>query len=462
MVAKEIVKLPPQAIDVEDMIISAILIESQAYNSVSGYMKPEYFYKASNQAIYRAVEMMQKTGISIDVFTVSEQLRKTNELDFVGGQYSLMLLSSKISSSAHIETHAKIVYQKYIARELILMAQQVQEMAYSNENDVEDILDYLNKGLQCVEESGSVNILELSTAVEMLRQNITRNADPTNSNAGQFTGFEAFDKRGGGMQGGDLHIFAAETSHGKTSLALSICNNIGNNGGKIAIYSLEMTSIQIAARMTAYHTGIPASELLYSKFTHEQFKHLDSRISGLDRIKIYIDEKSTSSLNSIVSSIRIMKRKYNIDGIVVDYLQLVSINEKGMNEESKAATIARTLKNIAKDLGIWVILVSQLSRDRGNPIPSMSRLRNSGQIEEAADVVWLLYRPEQAGRSEFPEPYTQVNVQNAAMIDVAKGRNIGTFKMLAHFDKPTTLFTPATENDFAMNLDAFQKSDEPF
>jgi replicative DNA helicase len=288
----------------------------------------------------------------------------------------------------------------------------------------------------------------MDEAINLMIKNVELNSQDKKISSGSLTGFSDFDKRSGGIQKSDLIIIAAESSQGKTSLALSIANNISISGDAIAIYSMEMRAIQLAARFTSFESKIPANEILYGKFDLMQFQVLDSSISRLITSKIYIDEKSTSNLDSIVSSIRGMVKNYGIKGAVVDYIQLVHVSDRGMNKEQQTALIARTFKNLAKDLDIWIIALSQLSRDNTNPVPSIKRLRDSGQIEEAADIVWLIYRPEQVGRNQFPEPYETHATEGMALNYIAKGRNIGTFNFMSRFDKKTTHFFESADYGF--------------
>jgi replicative DNA helicase len=227
---------------------------------------------------------------------------------------------------------------------------------------------------------------------------------------------------------------------------------------------MEMRAVQLAARLTSMECGIPSNDILYSKFDRGMYEKLDFSIGRLINSDIYIDEKSTTNLDSIIASIRSMVKNYGIQGAVVDYIQLIHVNDKGMNREQQTGLISRKLKNLAKDLDIWIVALSQLSRDNSNPVPSIKRLRDSGQIEEACDVCMLIYRPEQIGRSSYPEPYENVDISGSAIIDVAKGRNIGTFKFLANFNKLTTHFSPFSGDLFQQNLVESKKefTDKPF
>jgi len=457
--------LPPQATDLEEAILGALMSEKTAYDLISENMKPECFYKTSHQKIYSAIETLARNNEPIDFMTVTNQLRIDGTIDEAGGAYAITIMSSAVSSAAHIEYHSQIVYQKYIGRELIRVAQEIQSMAYNDQIDISDTLAFANKGLNDISNFSSGSILSMQDAVELMIKNVESNSQQNKKSSGSLTGFHEFDKRSGGLQKSDLIIIAAESSQGKTSLALSITNNISKNGGKVAIYSMEMRAIQLAARFTAFESGIPANDILYGKFDAVKFERMDASIGKLCDAEIYIDEKSTSSLESILGSIRGMVKNYHIEGVVLDYIQLVNVSATGMNKEQQTALIARSLKNIAKDLNIWVIALSQLARDNQNPVPSIKRLRDSGQIEEACDVCMLIYRPEQVGRTAYPEPFDNMSVERSGMIDIAKGRNIGTFKFMTKFDKPTTHFTEFSENYYP-EVDLVQQeknfTDNPF
>jgi replicative DNA helicase len=266
--------------------------------------------------------------------------------------------------------------------------------------------------------------------------NISKNFKGTGALTGDPTGFRPLDKRSGGLQTSDLIIVAAETSQGKTSFAIKLAMNCGC---PIAFYSMEMKKEQIAARMISISSGVPANEILYSKLDGGQIQQIDRGVAKVENLPVYFDDRSTSNIETILSSIRMMKIKYGIKGVVVDYLQILNVNMKGSNKEQQMGDVARRLKNIAKELDIWVIALSQLNRDAQNPVPSLARLRDSGQIAEAADMVILIYRPEVYGK-RYPEEFSDKATIGTAMIDVAKGRNVGLMKFIVGFRKENTSF----------------------
>lgn len=241
------------------------------------------------------------------------------------------------------------------------------------------------------------------------------------------------------LQKSDLIIIAGETSQGKTSLAVSMMRNAALSGAKIAMYSMEMKKEQIAARILSMESGIPANQIMYSRLTESQVQAVDRGVGNITGTGIYFDDRSTSNIDTIISSIRYMKLKFDIDGAVVDYLQILNVNMKGANKEQQMGDVARRLKNLAKELDIWIIALSQLNRDTMNPVPTLSRLRDSGQIAEASDVVILIYRPEVMKKS-YPNDFSNVSTQGTAMIDIAKGRNIGLLRFICGFNAATTRF----------------------
>lgn len=256
---------------------------------------------------------------------------------------------------------------------------------------------------------------------------------------GTPTGFGRFDSRSGGLQKSDLIVIAGETSSGKSSLALSIAGNAAAAGSRIAVYSLEMTVRQLTARMISSKSGVPSNAILYAHLDRTGIESVNNGIAGIEDYKLFFDDRSTSNIDNILSSIRYMKARYGIDGAIVDYLQILNVNMKGTNKEQQMGDVARRLKNLAKELDVWIIALSQMNRDNNSSIPTLARLRDSGQIAEAADIVMLIHRPEIRGGS-YPDSFKDVSTQGTAMIDVAKGRNVGIMKFICGFDAPTTTF----------------------
>ncbi|MEE9574370.1 MAG: DnaB-like helicase C-terminal domain-containing protein, partial [Candidatus Neomarinimicrobiota bacterium] len=249
------------------------------------------------------------------------------------------------------------------------------------------------------------------------------------------TGLAKYDKFTGGLHCSDLTLIAAETSQGKTSLALTIFKNCVFNGSKAAIFSLEMTKEQLVSRITAQETGIGAKNIMYNKLNPVEKQTVITQLLELQDMPIFFDESTSNDIDKICTSIRKLKIKHDINLVLVDYIQ----DMKGANDESGIAEIGRKLKNIAKELDISVVAISQLSRDKNNPEPNRARLRGSGQLEEKADIVLLLYRPEEYGRT-YSEPHEMTETLSTAQVKIAKGRNVGTGSFILGFNKETTNF----------------------
>ena len=322
----------------------------------------------------------------------------------------------------------------------------------SEEEDIEQVQTKAVESLSGMFRQSSDNIYTLKDGLTGVHQQVNRNLSGQAALTGTPTGFDRFDRRSGGLQKSDLIIIAAEQSMGKTSLLMSILRFAALSGTKSIIYSMEMRKEQIASRLTSIESGVPANQIMYSQLTSSQLESFDKGLARLLHLPIYFDDNSTSNIDSIINSIRYMKRRYDIDGAAVDYLQILNVNMKGANKEQQMGDVARRLKNLAKELDIWIIALSQINRDKDNPVPSIARLRDSGQIAEAADVVMLIYRPEVKGKP-YPGEFSNVETKGTAMIDVAKGRNIGIMKFICKFDAPTTHFYDLQDIPISANVE---------
>ena len=427
----------PQAPESEKLVLGSIMSRS-AFSEVSEILNPDCFYSPFHKNIYENILKITERGDFPDAITVTNEMRKSGDVN----PYEIQQIAF-CTTFDHYQ-HACILVDKHIQRKLIEIGESMVLKAYSGNEDITDIVANATDSLGSLFTNYENNILEMREAIELMVKNVELNSSETTKPTGSKTGFTEFDKRSGGFQKSDLIIIAAESSQGKTSLALSMVRNMAMENTKVALYSLEMRAMQLAARFTSMESGIPANQILYGKFDRNMFERLDGSIGRLLKTGIYIDERSTSNLDTIINSIRTMVAKYGIDGAVIDYLQILNVNEKGKNEEQQMAIAARKLKNLAKELDIWIVALSQLSRENSNPVPTIKRLRGSGQIEEACDVAILIYRPEVYGKTHI-DMFEYINPEGTAMIDIAKGRNIGTFKFIAKFEKTTTHFTELGE-----------------
>lgn len=436
----------PYSQQAESLLLGTLLTEGNRLHEVREILPVESFYIDMHKYIYRAILSLADKGEKIDVTTVMSELPKIGE---TVNPAEIAKLAMNYSPSG-LHEYVAIVNEKYKRRKFFEIGSLLQSNAFSELNDVNDVLVDVKEKLDNVFLSNSDNVATIRDALKGMDEIISRNMSGETELTGSPTGFKTIDKRSGGLQGSDLVVIAAETSQGKTSLAIKM---VMNCKAPVAFYSMEMKKEQIATRMVSIASGIPSNEILFLKLDTGQLQKVDKGIAKVENYPVYFDDRSTSNIDTILSSIRMMKAKYGIKGAVVDYLQILNVNMRGANKEQQMGDVARRLKNIAKELDIWIIALSQLNRDASNPVPSLARLRDSGQIAEAADMVMLIYRPEVYGEDKrFPEGFRGYDPKGYALIDVAKGRNVGLVKFLVGFHSKTTNFfdigdAPKLNND---------------
>lgn len=448
----------------EQYVIGSLFVDPTAYTLVSQYLDEDCFYDPMCRDIWKAVDNMGKQGMPIDVISVSAELSKQKSnvtaLD-------LMNISAQIASSAHVEYHAIRLQDLGRRRKLWVVGQQLSKVGLSEEILTADAHQEAIESIGGVFEKAD-GVFTLDDAMNSLNEIMVKNATVGGVTTGTKTGMERFDEKGG-LQKSDLIIVAGETSQGKTSLALCMTRHAIENGAKVAFYSMEMTKEQLTARLLSAKTNIPANNILYSgSLAPSEIRMIDDARGKLPGENLFFDDKSTSNIDSILLSIRMLKMQKDIDGAVVDYLQILNVNSKStsFSREQAMGDAARRFKNLAKELNIWIIALSQLSRDSNCPEPNLNRLRDSGQIGEAADVVILVYRAEYYNRA-YPAPFDNKDdypTDGTAMIDVAKGRNIGTFKFFMGFNKNTTNFfkTNLINEEVQVPFEKPEEADAPF
>ena len=420
----------------EECVIGTLLSYNKAMDEVREILNEDCFYNMNHKEIFKAIKELDSKGDDISNISIMPLLTK-NRADIAPTEL--------IEISNHI--FIQDLYQYALRLSELSEKRKIFEMGYylmqsgSNEfEEISEILSNTRKKLDEFSDKKSDQYIKLDVSLKKVSDIVNKNISNENNIIGTPTGFEKIDEKGG-LQKGDLIIIAGESSQGKTALALSIILNAIEQDYKAAYYSMEMMSHQLTSRLIAMKSNVSSSDILYNKLDGKQLGLFDKAIGNLWNRNLFYDDRSSSNIDVILSSIRNMKVKYNIDGAVVDYLQILNVNRGGRNtnDEQLMGDVARRLKNLAKDLGIWIIALSQLNRNIENPIPTISRLRSSGQIAEAADTVILIYRPEYY-QKKFPEPYSNKDTKGTALIDIAKGRNIGTFKFICRFDAPTTRF----------------------
>lgn len=421
----------PHSEKVEAIVLGKMLTEWGECVEYREQISPDTFYITKHQEIYRAILSVADRGEQVDIMTVLNECMK---LGYKVNPVDMAVLTKDYSPS--IAEHVAILVEKQKRRKFFEIGALLQSNAFSEINDINDVLADVRDRLDNIVSSNRDNVSTIRDAIEAVDKVISKNLTGACELTGDPTGFSVLDKRSGGLQTSDLIIIAADTSMGKTSLAIKMAMNCGC---PVAFYSMEMKKEQIAARMISIASGVSSNEILYSRLDSGKIQRIDKGIAKISGKPIYFDDRGTSNIETILSSIRMMKIKYGIKGVVVDYLQILNVNMKSSNKEQQMGDVARRLKNIAKELDIWVIALSQLSRDNQNPAPTLSRLRDSGQIAEAADMVMLIYRPEVYGK-RYTDDFSSKEVKGTAMIDIAKGRNIGLLKFLVGFNSRTTNF----------------------
>lgn len=424
-------KIPPQAVDLEEVVIGAMLIDKKGVDEVIDILKPEAFYKESHQKIFSAIKSLFEKGEPIDLLTVSSYLKKEKQLDSIGGDFYLIQLTQKVSSSAHIEYHSRIILQKFIQRSLIQISSEIIEEAYDESTDVFDLLDNAESKLYEVTQ-GNIN-KSSETAQSLVIQAKKRIEEISNQKglSGIPSGFDDLDELTSGWQPSDLIIVAARPGMGKTALTLSMARNITvEQNIPVAFFSLEMSSVQLITRLISSETELSSEKLRTGKLEKYEWEQLNVKVKSLEKAPLFIDDTPSLSIFDLRAKARRLSSQHGIKLIIVDYLQLMtsgSSNKTG-NREQEISTISRNLKALAKELNVPVIALSQLSRAvetrGGTKRPLLSDLRESGAIEQDADIVSFIYRPEYYGIEEWDDEMASPTKNEAEFI-IAKHRNGG-------------------------------------
>ena len=428
-------KIPPQAVDLEEVVLGAMMIDKKGVDEIIDILNPEVFYKSSHQYIYEAIFKLFENSEPVDLLTVSNQLRKDQKLEQVGGDFYLVQLTQKVSSSAHIEFHARIILQKYIQRSLIKISNEIIEQSYDETTDVFDLLDSAESKLYEVTQGNIKRSSE--TAQDLVMQAKKRIEEISNKSglSGVPSGFDKVDKLTSGWQPSDLVIIAARPGMGKTALTLSMARNIAvGQNIPVAFFSLEMSSVQLITRLISSETGLSSEKLRTGNLEKHEWEQLNVKVKGLEKAPLFIDDSPSLSIFDLRAKARRLASKHGIKLIVVDYLQLMTAggSQKGGNREQEISTISRNLKALAKELNIPVIALSQLSRAvetrGGSKRPLLSDLRESGAIEQDADIVSFIYRPEYDKIEEWADAETSPTERQAEFI-VAKHRHGGLYNI---------------------------------
>ncbi len=423
-------RILPQAIDFEEAVLGAMMLEANATSIVIDSLHEEMFYKESHQKIYKAIKEVFLTKDPIDLLSVTNQLRKNEDLDIIGGPYYLSLLTNRVVSSANIEYHARIVAEKFIQRKLISVSTEVIHDAYDPTLDVLEMLDKAERNLFDIAEQ---NFRRDSRKIDDLIREVLKDIENTKQSdtklRGLPSGFTELDRVTNGWQRANLIIIAARPGMGKTAFVLSMARHISIEQNKpIAFFSLEMSASDLALRLMSAESEFNQNKLKSGNLSDADWITLVNKMTELEKAKLIIDDTAALSIFELRAKCRRFKQQYDIQGVIVDYLQLMSSGSdmRGMNREQEISTISRSLKALSKELDIPVIALSQLSRaveTRANTAgkrPQLSDLRESGAIEQDADLVLFIYRPEYYKINEI-EP--GISSDGIAEIIIAKHRN---------------------------------------
>ena len=470
-------KLPPQATDLEEVVLGAMMIDKKGVDEVIDILSTDVFYKESHQHIFEAIHTLFENSEPVDLLTVSAQLKRDSKLEAAGGEFYLVQLTQKVSSSAHIEFHARIILQKYIQRSLIKISNEIIEDSYDETTDVFDLLDTAESRLYEITQGNIKRSSE--TAQNLVIQAKKRIEEIANKEglSGIPSGFSKVDKLTSGWQPSDLVIIAARPGMGKTAITLSMARNVAvEHNIPVAFFSLEMSSVQLITRLISSETGLSSEKLRTGNLAKHEWEQLNVKVKGLEKAPLFIDDTPSLSIFDLRAKARRLSSQHGIKLIMIDYLQLMTAggSQKGGNREQEISTISRNLKALAKELNVPVIALSQLSRAvetrGGSKRPLLSDLRESGAIEQDADIVSFIYRPEYYKIEEWDDEERTPTAGQAEFI-VAKHRNGGLdeirLKFVGHLGRFENLETFDFTGEFhsrmndAANDDTFKTENLP-
>ena len=485
-------RIPPQATDLEEVVLGALMLEKEAVNEVIDILSPEAFYLDKHQKIFAAIKALFGKSEPIDILTVTNELKQRGELEMVGGAYYISKLTNRVVSAANIEYHARIIMQKHIQRQLIMLSSDLIHEAFEDTTDVFDLLDKAESNLFQINENNlrrSYDSMQdlVSRAINEIQN--AKNAD--NKLRGVPSGYTALDEITQGWQKSDLIILAARPSMGKTAFALNLARNAAvMHHRPVAFFSLEMSSVQLVTRLISTETSLTADKLRKGDLAEYEWQQLNTKVTPLTDAPIFIDDTPQLSVFELRAKCRRLKQQHDIQMVFVDYLQLMTAKgDKGLNREQEISTISRSLKSLAKELEIPVLALSQLSRSveqrPGSKKPILSDLRESGAIEQDADMVMFIYRPEYykdgVDSEDKPKGYTVIDIakhrngklgevelrfvgQYARFEDMEQGFDNSSFTSIgpnSQFDSPQVYSSKMNNDDSMSSYNPSITSDEP-
>ncbi|MBQ0072845.1 MAG: replicative DNA helicase [Prevotella sp.] len=446
-------KVPPQATDIEKVVLGALMIDSDAFSVVSELLHPETFYEKRHQKIYNAIQTLNVKERPVDMMTVCEQLRQQGTFEEVGAPGYIVELTQLVASSANIEYHAHILAQKYVARQLISYASNIETKAFDDAQDIDELMQSAEGSLfELSQKNMKQDYTQIDPVVKQARELIMKAAGNTGGITGVSTGYHELDKITSGWQLSDLIIIAGRPAMGKTSFALSLAKNIAiDNREPVAFFSLEMNNVQLVNRLISNVCSVPGSKILNGQLTEDEWSRFDNNIGKMFGAPLYVDDTPGLSVFELRTKARRLVREKGVRLIMIDYLQLMNANGMKFNSrQEEVSTISRSLKGLAKELDIPIIALSQLSRaveqrpGEDGKRPQLSDLRESGAIEQDADMVIFVHRP------EYYHIYEDANgnsLKGMAQICIAKHRKGATADVTLSFKGQYTRFANPEEFD---------------
>ncbi len=433
--ANDMGKLPPQALDMEESVLGALMLDKEAFSMVSDLLRVDSFYSDKHQRIFEALVSLSVKDQPIDLLSVTDRLRSLGTLEDAGGAAYLSELTRKVASTAHLRYHAQVVAQKATARELIRMAAEVEEKGYDDTQDVDELLEEAEGKIFAISQRNQKrDVVKIDAVLSAAFSRMHKAAENKGNISGIPSGFTLLDKITSGWQKSDLIIIAARPAMGKTAFVLSMAKNIAVNYNiPVAMFSLEMSNVQLANRLIMNVCEIPGEKIKNGNLTQAEWVQLDHKVGELNNAPLYLDDTPAMSILEFRSKARKLVREKHVQIIIIDYLQLMNAN--GVNfgsREQEVSIISRNLKALAKELDIPIIALSQLNRSveqRGGTgiagkKPQLSDLRESGAIEQDADIVCFIHRPEYYGITN--DDKTSKSLIGLGQIIVAKHRNGAT------------------------------------
>lgn len=444
-------KLTPQDVEIEAVVLGTLMLDNKPLITVMGSLAVDKFYEPKHQHIYSAIETLYLANSAVDILTVTRELRKAKVLEAAGGPMYVSSLTNRVASTANLEQWVAILTELYIKRQLAVISAQINARCYDMSVDVFDISDSFSTSMANLFSSNMrANAQHISKLTSKATDNILHRQKAEAMVSGYSTSIPAVDKLLGGHQKSDLMYMAGRPAMGKTAMALTEVLNLGLNGTPVAFFSLEMSSMQIVYRLIAMLSGIDGSKLMKYKLSDAELRQYYSYLDKINSLPIYIDDTAGLSVYDLRARVKQLKEKHGIEIIYIDYVQLMSIGnqlkKQGQNREQELSIISRNLKLIAKECDIPVIALSQLSRSvesRSDKRPLLSDLRESGSLEQDADIVTFLYRPEYYGVKADDAGNSTANLGEYI---IAKQRNgsIGIAPM--HFAAGLMMYKPFNNN----------------